>query len=288
MIKNPPEYQDYHNFLALNVVTPFYDKRLAELKKMSLGGVLKSKNPYMLKAKGLATPHDLVRAVVDAFLSSQEETMFGNLLENFAVYVSSRLDGGFKPQGRPSIDLEFERAGRYHIVSIKSGTNWGNSDQINGMKNNFKAAKAALRESGVAKEIVAVNGCIYGREPRPLKDKKRVRVAGKLVVLDEEADKVYYKYAGQAFWHFISGDDSLYQEIIRPIDKEARLRNETFTKTYTGKINEMALEFGQHFLDAEGQIDWIKLIDYVSQREAPALSLSGGRRAAARKSFNPS
>src|SRR3712207_7830603 len=62
---------------------------------------------------------------------------------------------------------------------------------------------------------------------RPLKDKKRARVAGRLVVLDEEPDKVYYKYAGQEFWRFISGDDNLYQEIIKPIEdrKSTRLNS---------------------------------------------------------------
>jgi site-specific DNA-methyltransferase (cytosine-N4-specific) len=134
------------------------------------------------------------------------------------------------------------------------------------MKNNFKLACISLRETGLRKEIVAVNGCIYGTDNVPLKDKKRVRAAGLITVADEEPDKVYYKYAGQDFWHFISGDDMLCQEIIKPIDEEARERDETFKRTYNGKINEMSLEFGQNFLTGDAQIDWVKLIDYVSKR----------------------
>ena len=277
-----PEYQDYYDFLTENVVTPFYTKRLAYLREMTLASVLKSKNPYMLKAKNVASPDELVRTIVDAFLSSQEETMFGNLLEGFAIYAAHKLYGGFKPENRPSIDLEFERDDKYYIVGIKSGTNWGNSDQVNRMKDNFKAARIALSEAGIAKEIVAVNGCIYGKEANPLRDKKRKRVSGKLVAVDEEPDKIYYKFAGQDFWHFISGDDNLYQEIIKPIDEEARERGETFKKTYNGKINEMSLEFGNHFLDTEGQIDWVKLVNYVSKRGAPETSLSGRRSRRAR------
>lgn len=274
----PPAYQDYYHFLTEQVVTPFYNKRLQYLSKMTLADVLKSKNPYMLKAKNISSPDGIVRTIVDAFLSSQEETMFGNLLEGFAIYVSHKLYGGFKPEKRPSVDLEFERDHKYYIVGIKSGTNWGNSDQINAMKNNFKAARSALRAAGVSQEIIAVNGCIYGKDPHPLKDKKRTRAEGKQIILAEEPDKVYYKYAGQDFWLFISGDDTLYQEIIKPIDEEARERNETFQKTYNGKINEMALEFGQHFLTLEGQIDWVKLVDYVSKRGAPEILLSSRRR----------
>lgn len=52
--------------------------------------------------------------------------MFGNLLETFAIYVSSVVDGG-KKSTLKSVDLEFSRNDIYYIVGIKSGTNWGNS-----------------------------------------------------------------------------------------------------------------------------------------------------------------
>lgn len=248
------EYQDYHRFLTANVVTPFYYERLMYLRcRMSLAEVFKRKNPYLLKAKNISSPDELVRSVVDAFLSSQEETMFGNRLEAFAIYVSGKMYGGCKSE-LPSIDLEFERDDKYYIVGIKSGTSWGNSDQVNRMKDNFKAAHKFLRkEQGVTKEIIAVNGCIYGKDAKPLKK-------------DADAKKGYYKYAGQDFWQFISGDDDLYREIIKPIDEEARHRDEEFKRTYDGKINSMVKEFSNIFLDEEGLIDWVKLIDYVSKR----------------------
>jgi len=43
-----------------------------------------------------------------------------------------------------------------------------------------------------------------------------------------DPEKSYYKYAGQDFWNFISGDDELYREIIKPINEEARARDEEF------------------------------------------------------------
>jgi hypothetical protein len=119
------QYEDYYKFLAENVVTPFYYERLMYLRcVMSLRHVLGSKNPYLLKAKNITSPDELVRSIVDAFLISQEETMFGNRLETFAIYVSSKLYGGFKSE-LPSVDLEFVRDGVYYIVGIKSGISWG-------------------------------------------------------------------------------------------------------------------------------------------------------------------
>lgn len=244
-------YRHYHEYLAEHVITPFYSVRLNNLKELHLKSVLKRKNPYLFKAKNIELAGDLVKSIVDAFLSSQEETIFGNLLEGFAIYVSKTLYGGFKSELK-SVDLEFERDGAYYVVGIKSGTNWGNSDQVNRMRDNFKVAKQLLRERG-HKEVVAVNGCIYGKDGRPFKT-------------HADPDKQYYKYAGQAFWQFISGDDNLYREIIAPIDREARRKDEDFKTAYAAKVNEMTQDFTASFMTADNQIDWLALIDFVSRR----------------------
>lgn len=211
-------YEKYDEYLKSQVISPFYHKRLQGLSKLKLKDVLKRKNPYLFKAKNFDLAGDLVKSIVDAFLSSQEETIFGNLLEGFAIYVSSELYGGFKSKLK-SVDLEFVRDEIYHIVSIKSGIYWGNSDQITKMRDNFKAAKNILREQGIVNEIRAVNECMYGKEKSSLKT-------------SPDSDKNYYKYAGQDFWFFISGDHNLYCEMIKPIDQEARQKDEVFQNAY--------------------------------------------------------
>jgi site-specific DNA-methyltransferase (cytosine-N4-specific) len=245
-------YRLCHDYLAQHVITPFYSIRLEKLQGLKLAGILQRKNPYLFKAKNVELAGDLVKGVVDAFLSSQEETIFGNLLEGFAIFVAQHLYGGIKSQLK-SVDLEFTRNDVYYIVGIKSGVNWGNADQINRMRDNFKAARKLLRKRGVTSKIVAVNGCIYGKDGNPLK--KHI-----------DLEKEYYKYAGQAFWEFISGDDNLYREIITPIDKEARRKDETFKKAYAAKVNEMTQDFTANFMTPDNQIDWLKLVDYVSKR----------------------
>lgn len=247
-------YQIYYDYIIQNVLNPFYEKRFEKLRQIKLKDIIKRKNPYLFKAKNIELAGDFVKSIVDAFLSSQEETIFGNLLEGFAIYVSQTLYNGFKSNLK-SIDLEFEREGIYYIVGIKSGTNWGNSDQVNKMKENFKKAKQFLRqEKRITQEIIAVNGCMYGKDRNPWKE-------------SEDLDKSYYKYAGQDFWSFISGgDDNLYQEMILPIDIEAKKKDEIFQATYAAKVNEMTQDFMLEFIK-NNQIDWSKLVDYVSKRE---------------------
>lgn len=122
------------------------------------------------------------------------------------------------------------------------------------MRDNFKLARATLRERGIHGEIVAVNGCVYGKDRVPFKT-------------HTDPEKQYYKYAGQDFWQFISNDDKLYREIIVPIDQEARRKDEMFKQAYDAKVNEMTQQFIANFMTADNQIDWLKLIDFVSKRE---------------------
>lgn len=245
------DYQIYHDYLIQYVLTPFYDKRFEKLNKLKLKDVIKRKNPYLFKAKNIERAQDFIDSIITAFLSSQEETIFGNLLEGFAVHIAETLYGGFKSKLH-SVDLEFQRNGTYYIVGIKSGTNWGNSDQISRMKDNFKIAKQILREQGITSQIVAVNGCMYGKDSKPFKE-------------DKEPDKTYFKYAGQEFWEFISEDTNLYQEMIIPIGEEAKKKDELFKSTLDAKVNEMTFEFMQYFTN-NGRIDWVKLVDYVSKK----------------------
>ncbi|MBD2202589.1 DNA methylase [Calothrix sp. FACHB-1219] len=246
------DYTIYHDYLIQQVLTPFYDKRFEKLSKLKLKDVIKRKNPYLFKAKNIELAQDLVASIITAFLSSQEETIFGNLLEGFAIHISQSLYGGFKSKLN-SVDLEFQRNETYYIVGIKSGNNWGNSDQISKMKDNFKKAKQLLIKQGITSNIVAINGCMYGKDSNPLKEDLK------------DPDKTYFKYAGQEFWEFISGDANLYQEMIVPIGEEAKKKDEIFQSTLNAKVNEMTFEFIQYFT-INGHIDWIRLVDYVSKK----------------------
>lgn len=222
----------------------FHDRRLESLKKLKLDWVLRRKNPYLFKAKSILTGAELVKTLLDAHLSSQEETIFGEFLEGLAIFACGQVYGGRKSSAE-GIDLEFQKDDILYIVSIKSGPNWGNSQQITRMKDNFRKAKRILGSSGGSKNVIAVNGCCYGRDQNP-----------------DKGD--YFKYCGQIFWEFISGDSDLYREIIEPLGHEARARNEQFNRAYAQLVNVFVAEFGAHFYTPENEIDWDKLIRFNS------------------------
>ncbi|MDR2683867.1 MAG: hypothetical protein LBB53_00610 [Prevotellaceae bacterium] len=72
----------------------FHKKRLKSLDKLKLTDVLKHKNPYLFKAKFTETSEQIVRGIVDAHISSNEETIFGDWLEGLSIFINNKVYGG--------------------------------------------------------------------------------------------------------------------------------------------------------------------------------------------------
>lgn len=225
-------------------IADFHQQRISKIESIKLNEVLKKKNPYLFKAKNLLTAQDIIKTITDAFISSSEETIFGNWLEELAIFVNRKVYGGRKSSTK-GIDLEFDNNGMRYIVSIKSGPNWGNSSQVAKMREDFKTAAKTLRTSNSKLKISAVNGCCYGKDSRP-----------------DKGD--YFKYCGQEFWKFISGEDTLYTDLIEPLATKAKERNADFEKSYAMVINKFTKEFLATFCFEDGSIDWEKLVKFNS------------------------
>lgn len=225
----------------------FHQKRLNNITGLQLKKILVRKNPYLFKAKNLNTAYDLVKSLLDAHLSSQEEGIFGSFLEELAIFICRRVFAGSK-SSTEGIDLEFERERIKYLVSIKSGPNWGNSRQIAKMRDDFRRAQKILRTNNSKATVVAINGCCYGKDENP-----------------DKGD--YSKLCGQRFWEFISGNENLYTEIIEPLGHKAKEKNEQFVEEYAKVINKFTLEFSIEYCDPSGKIMWEKLVKFNSGKK---------------------
>ncbi len=222
----------------------FHSKRIQSLDTLKLSRVLRRKNPYLYKAKNVLTADEIVRSIVDAHISSSEEGIFGDWLEGLAVFINQEVYNGWK-SGIIGIDLEFDKDDKRYIVTIKSGPSWGNSSQIRKMISDFTTAKRTLRTSNSQLNIVAINGCCYGK--------------------DSHSDKGdYIKLCGQQFWEFISGNSQLYIDIIEPLGFKAKEKNDVYLESYAKKINMFVKEFTSEFCKDSGEIDWEKLVKFNS------------------------
>ena len=173
------------------------------------------------------------------------------------MFICGRVYEG-KKSSAEGIDLEFTRDAKRYIVSIKSGPNWGNSSQIKKMQDDFRRTKRILR-TNVSRnvEIVAVNGCCYGRDDTPDKGN-------------------YQKLCGQRFWSFISGDERLYLDMIEPLGHRAKARNEAFTKQHAKVWTKFTLEFAKDFCDRGGRILWEKVVAFNSKAKDKGASSGTG------------
>lgn len=224
----------------------FHTARLESLNKLNLKRVLSRKNPYLFKAKYQESAADIVKTLLDAHLSSSEETIFGDWLEGLAIFISSTVYGG-KKSSATGIDLEFDKGNLRYIVSIKSGPNWGNSSQIKKLENDFKQAMKILHTSRNEVKVEAINGCCYGRS---------------------FSDKGFYKkICGQKFWELISGRENLYLEIIKPLATDAKKKTEEFGKEYSAKLNLFIKDFIREYCLEDGSVDWEKIVKMNSEKK---------------------
>ncbi|KUG25102.1 conserved putative cytosolic protein [hydrocarbon metagenome] len=234
--------KDVKNYIEENIGS-FHESRQNGLSQLKLSKLLLQKNPYLFKAKNILTAESFVKNLANAYISSQEETMFGAFLERLAIFVCKKVYGG-KKSSSEGLDLEFEKDGVIYVVAVKSGTNWGNSSQIARMKENFRKAKQRLRTNAKKMPVEAINGCCYGRVTKTDKGE-------------------YYKIAGQKFWKFISDIDELYTEIIEPLAYKAKERNQEYELEYARQINIFSQQFANEFC-IDGIINWKKIVQYNS------------------------
>jgi hypothetical protein len=235
------------NFFVEENIARFHQRKLEYVRhKMDFDTLLQQKNPYLFRAKNILTSFELVKGFVDAFLQSQEETLFGEFIESLAIFVCDQVYGA-KKSSLTGMDLEFETKDILYVVEIKAGWNWGNASQLKQLKINAASAKKSL-ENCSDKEVRIINGCCFGKKKNRSPEKSG-----------------YYKICGQEFWHLISNDEDFYTRIIEPIGHKAKERNEEFTESYSVILNNFTDEFSQRFCE-NGKINWIKLLEFNSGR----------------------
>ncbi len=226
-----------------NILT-FHERRFRRLERLSLDALLE-KNPYLFKAKHILTAGDLVVGLMDAFLSSSEEKLFGDFLEGLAIFIAEQTCGGHKSAAQ-GVDLELISDDTHYLISVKSGPNWGNSSQHKKLAEDLRVAETRVKQSQRGVKVQTVLGICYGKT-------KTSYVNG------------YLKVVGQNFWTLIGGNRSLYVDIIEPIGYRAKEHNEAFNERRAALANQLTKQFIERFCDADGAIDWTKVVEFNSK-----------------------
>jgi len=241
---NKKTAQLVENYVNENI-DAFHVARITNLQHLELNTVLKNKNPYLFRAKNLTLAADLMKALLDARLSSSEEGSFGGFLENLAIYVTT-ITGGGQKSGAEGIDIDATRGGIRYLIAVKSGKNWGNASQHSALKQNFKKAVKVIKQSKHGGSLQPTLGICYGN-------------------FQTKNNGEFLHIGGQSFWHLLSGDANLYIDLVEPLGHKSEEHHNNFEAEKHKTYNRLIREFTNEYCDQSGAIDWSKLVRFVSE-----------------------
>ena len=179
----------------------FYTNLIKKVDSLNVKTVMKRKNPYLFRAKAMNGAAQIIDAILAAFVSSSEETIFGNV---FFEPIATAAAQGQKALAE-GVDIMVERDNTIYAIAVKSGTSVFNADSRKKQEQNFMAASKLAQQA--KKRFVPIVGYGYG--------KKKVSNRG--------LPKFYMELAGKDFWTELTGDEELkkraieYTNILNPI-----------------------------------------------------------------------
>lgn len=243
---NPDDLEN----LVKEALQRFYERRIANLASLRPTDLLKRKNPYLLKALGLENAFDLVAELLRQYITASDETIFGDV---FVEPIALAVSGGKKSSAK-GVDLEVETGTAYKAIAVKSGPNVFNSSQVEQMNRQFDELRrrldSHLRRMG--KYFEPILGAAYGRKDVAPSGKRRYRLV-----------------AGQSFWRELTGDADFYIKLVRLMQEYPREHRRAFEKEWNRAVNRLGRYLLTEFADAEGNIDWEKLVAFNSGLPAP-------------------
>jgi len=222
----------------------FYNSRLVGLEKLSLRKVLSKKNPYLYRALGIEKASEIVEQNLAAYVISSDETIFGNCF----FEPLAKLASGGKVSDAEGVDFTREFADRYLAVSVKSGPNWGNSDQHKRQSTNFDALRNRLYK--IQKQFDPLVGQAYGRQASEPTENSRFR-----------------RRSGQAFWEEITGEPDFYIKLISLMKEVPSKNRPKYRAMWDQAVNRFTSEFIQDFCDRNGAIAWERLVEFTCSRK---------------------
>jgi hypothetical protein len=226
----------------------FYARRMAKIRKLKLKDILQRKNPYLYKALGTESAIEIVKTIVTAYVSSSDETIFGDAF--FEPIVLAVSGGSSSPSG--GVDVVIETRSKYKAIAVKSGPNIFNNAQKKKQHEQFMELRSRLLK--LKKQFDPILAYCYGR----LGEKRAT-------------DKIYREVAGQEFWEEITGDPDFYKKLIDLIDKEVvGKRKQEYKDEWERTVTKHVIEFGNSFCDKGGAINWEKLVEFNSGKKQPA------------------
>jgi hypothetical protein len=231
--------------LISKCLSDFYERRLQKVSKLKLRAFIRRKNPYLFRALGIQKAAEIVERLLTDYISASDETIFGNAF----FEPIARIASGGKVSDAEGVDFVIETGNRITAVSLKSGPYIFNSSQKKRQSQEFQAVRNRLYK--LHKQFDPILGHAYGRTTRK-----------------PSKDLIYRDSSGQAFWREITGDADFYLELIRLMKDEPANHRKEYSLAWDATVNKFTKEFIDEFCYADGNMDWDKLLRFVSEEKS--------------------
>jgi len=87
-------YNEYAVTTAIaKALEEFYGTLISKIDDLDIIKIMKRKNPYLYRAKAMQSAAEIVENVLSAYISSSEETIFGNCFFEPLAIAASRKQG---------------------------------------------------------------------------------------------------------------------------------------------------------------------------------------------------
>lgn len=222
----------------------FYERRIQKVKALKLRTFLRRKNPYLFRALGTQKASEIVERLLTDYISASDETIFGDAF----FEPIARIASGGKVSDAEGVDFVIESDKCFTAVALKSGPNPYNASQKKRQSQEFNAVRSRLYK--IHKEFDPILGHAYGR-------------VNKL-----NRDLAYRDSSGQVFWREITGDPEFYLKLIIHMKDEPAKHRKEYAPEWDAAINRFTAEFISDFCFSDGNIDWEKLVRFVSAEKA--------------------
>lgn len=114
----------------------YYTSLIEKVDGLNIKKIMRRKNPYLFRAKAVNGAAQIVDTILAAFVSSSEETVFGN--EFFEPIAIAAVQG--QKALAKGVDIMVERDDTIYAIAVKSGTSIFNADSRDKQEQNFMAA----------------------------------------------------------------------------------------------------------------------------------------------------
>ena len=220
-------------------IESYYEALIAKVQSIKIDDVLGSKNPYLYRVKNLQDSSEIVTSIIQAFISSSEETIFGNqFFEPLAIVAS-----GGKKSTSEGVDIEIDEGRIRTVIAVKSGTSVFNADSKKRQLENFNKANKLAIQGGLT--LQKVIGFAYGSKQKSV-------------------NNGVIELAGEDFWEYITGDKDFYKKIIVYMGDKPAKYSEQFNDSVVKATNRILVDFGAKFVAADGSVDWDAIVEYNS------------------------